>query len=63
MTEFSFFGSGNAPRDFNEIKISIVSPERIREWSSGEVVKPDTVNYRTIKPENGDCFVPVFLDL
>lgn len=56
MTEFSFFGNSNAPRDFNEIKISIVSPERIREWSCGEVVKPDTVNYRTIKPENGGLF-------
>jgi len=56
MTEFSFFGNGNAPRDFNEIKISIVSPERIKEWSCGEVVKPDTVNYRTIKPENGGLF-------
>jgi len=43
-------------QDFNAIKISIASPEKIRSWSYGEVKKPDTINYRTIKPENGGLF-------
>ena len=37
--------------DFNSIQISIASPEKIREWSYGEVTKPETINYRTQKPE------------
>ena len=41
---------------FDSIKISIASPEQIRSWSYGEVKRPDTVNYRTIKPENGGLF-------
>ncbi len=36
---------------FNRIKISLASPEKIRAWSSGEVKKPETINYRTLKPE------------
>ncbi len=43
-------------KDFNAIKISVASPEQIRLWSYGEVKRPDTVNYRTIKPENGGLF-------
>ena len=35
--------------DFNSIQISIASPEKIREWSYGEVTKPETINYRTQK--------------
>ena len=35
--------------DFNSIQISIASPEKIREWSFGEVTKPETINYRTQK--------------
>jgi DNA-directed RNA polymerase subunit beta' len=42
--------------NFDEIKVSIVDPDKIRSWSYGEVKKPDTVNYRTIKPENGGLF-------
>ena len=42
--------------NFDAIKISIDSPEKIRARSYGEVKKPDTVNYRTIKPENGGLF-------
>ena len=56
MTDFGFLGLKSNLQDFSEIKISIVSPERIRSWSFGEVTKPDTVNYRTIKPENGGLF-------
>lgn len=37
--------------DFNSIKISLASPEMIKHWSSGEVKKPETINYRTFKPE------------
>ncbi len=36
---------------FDAIKIGIASPEMIREWSHGEVKKPETINYRTLKPE------------
>ncbi|RZI46716.1 DNA-directed RNA polymerase subunit beta' [Rickettsiales endosymbiont of Peranema trichophorum] len=56
MSYKSFFGLHDNTKDFDAIKISIVSPEQIRNWSFGEVKKPDTVNYRTIKPENGGLF-------
>ncbi len=42
--------------DFNSIQISIASPEKIREWSYGEVTKPETINYRTQKPEKEGLF-------
>ncbi|MBO5277516.1 MAG: DNA-directed RNA polymerase subunit beta', partial [Clostridia bacterium] len=42
--------------DFNSIEISIASPEKIREWSYGEVTKPETINYRTQKPEKDGLF-------
>ncbi len=45
----------NANR-FEGIKISIASPEQIREWSYGEVTKPETINYRTLKPERDGLF-------
>ena len=54
----SFFG-GNAlapTKQFDEIKISIASPEKIRSWSFGEVKKPETINYRTFKPERDGLF-------
>lgn len=57
MKNFSKFSDSSvAGRDFDSVRISIVSPERIRSWSYGEVRRPDTVNYRTIKPENGGLF-------
>ena len=41
---------------FESIKIGLASPEQIREWSYGEVKKPETINYRTLKPErDGLC--------
>ncbi|HJX27370.1 MAG TPA: DNA-directed RNA polymerase subunit beta', partial [Thermoanaerobaculia bacterium] len=43
-------------KDFNAIKISIASPEKIRSWSYGEVTKPETINYRTFKPERDGLF-------
>ena len=44
------------PRQFNEIKISLASPEEILAWSFGEVKKPETINYRTFKPERDGLF-------
>jgi len=41
---------------FNAVKIMIASPEKIREWSYGEVKKPETINYRTFKPERDGLF-------
>ncbi len=42
--------------DFNAIRISLASPESIRSWSYGEVTKPETINYRTLKPEKDGLF-------
>lgn len=42
--------------DFDKIRIGMASPEQIREWSSGEVKKPETINYRTLKPERDGLF-------
>jgi len=42
--------------DFNAIRISIASPEQVRSWSYGEVTKPETINYRTLKPEKDGLF-------
>ena len=39
------------PMTFDAIKIGLASPEKIRQWSHGEVKKPETINYRTLKPE------------
>ena len=38
-------------KTFDEIKVSLASPERILSWSFGEIKKPETINYRTFKPE------------
>ena len=42
--------------DFNQIKISIASPDEIESWSHGEIKKPETINYRTFKPERDGLF-------
>ena len=42
--------------DFDAIRISLASPEAIRSWSHGEVTKPETINYRTLRPEHGGLF-------
>jgi len=49
------FGQPNQ-QQFDEIQISIASPERIRSWSFGEIKKPETINYRTFKPERDGLF-------
>src|SRR3954464_9197147 len=42
--------------DFNAVRISLASPEQVRSWSYGEVLKPETINYRTLKPEKDGLF-------
>src|SRR5437588_759798 len=42
--------------DFNAVRISLASPDQIRSWSYGEVTKPETINYRTLKPEKDGLF-------
>ena len=46
----------NSTNEFSSIKIGLASPEAIRSWSYGEVTKPETINYRTLKPEIGGLF-------
>ena len=53
---YSLFMKPKDPLNFNAVKIMIASPERIREWSYGEVKKPETINYRTFKPERDGLF-------
>ena len=44
------------PRDFDKIRLSVASPEEIINWSYGEITKPETINYRTQKPERDGLF-------
>ena len=53
---FNFFEKPKDPRSFSAIRIMLASPEKIREWSHGEVKKPETINYRTLKPERDGLF-------
>ena len=55
----NIFNPVQAAPTFDRIRISLASPEKIRSWSFGEIKKPETINYRTFKPErdglvNGD---------
>src|SRR6056297_2882520 len=50
------FGQVSGTQNFDEIRISIASPEQIRSWSFGEIKKPETINYRTFKPERDGLF-------
>ena len=57
----------NQAMQFDAIQIGLASPEKIREWSHGEVKKPETINYRTLKPEKDGLFCeklqnPVFVE-
>ena len=57
--DFNQNNSNKAPKpefEFESIKIGLASPEKIREWSYGEVKKPETINYRTLKPERDGLF-------
>jgi DNA-directed RNA polymerase subunit beta' len=53
---YSLFEKPKDPLAFNALRISIASPDKIREWSFGEVKKPETINYRTFKPERDGLF-------
>lgn len=53
---FSLFEKPKNPIKFNALRVSIASPEKIRSWSHGEVTKPETINYRTFKPERDGLF-------
>ncbi|MEY4951573.1 MAG: hypothetical protein RL698_3784 [Pseudomonadota bacterium] len=53
---FSLFEKPKNPVQFGALKISIASPDKIRSWSHGEVKKPETINYRTFKPERDGLF-------
>ena len=52
----NLFGQPTGPQSFDSIRISIASPEQMRSWSFGEVKKPETINYRTFKPEKDGLF-------
>src|SRR6266545_2884275 len=53
---FNLFEKPKNPLSFNAIKVSVASPDKIRSWSHGEVKKPETINYRTFKPERDGLF-------
>ncbi len=52
----NIFGQVTGTQSFDQIRISIASPERIHSWSYGEIKKPETINYRTFKPERDGLF-------
>ncbi len=53
---YAFFQKPKISKNFNAIRIKLASPEKIREWSHGEVKKPETINYRTFRPEHDGLF-------
>ena len=53
---FSLINKPDTSHDFDNIRIGIASPDKIRSWSFGEVKKPETINYRTFKPERDGLF-------
>ena len=55
-TLYDFFAKPTDPRKFQAIRIALASPEQIRKWSHGEIKKPETINYRTFKPERDGLF-------
>ena len=50
------FGGDARPQGFDHVAITVANPEIIRSWSKGEVKNPETINYRTFKPEKGGLF-------
>ena len=56
----NLFKTNTQTSNFDQIKISVSSPEQIRSWSFGEIKKPETINYRTFKPEREGLFVIIF---
>ena len=57
------FSQVQSPQSFDQIRVTISAPQRIRSWSFGEIKKPETINYRTFKPERDGLFCSEFLVL
>ena len=55
-TLYDFFAKPTDPKRYNAIRLALASPEQIRKWSHGEIKKPETINYRTFKPERDGLF-------
>jgi DNA-directed RNA polymerase subunit beta' len=55
-TLYDFFAKPTDPRLYKAVQVALASPEQIREWSHGEIKKPETINYRTFKPERDGLF-------
>jgi DNA-directed RNA polymerase subunit beta' len=55
-TLYDFFAKPTDPRQFRGVRVALASPEQIRQWSHGEIKKPETINYRTFKPERDGLF-------
>jgi DNA-directed RNA polymerase subunit beta' len=55
-TLYDFFAKPTNPRQYTGVRVALASPEQIRQWSHGEIKKPETINYRTFKPERDGLF-------
>ena len=55
-TLYDFFAKPTDPRRYQGVRIALASPEQILKWSHGEIKKPETINYRTFKPERDGLF-------
>ena len=55
-TLYDFFAKPIDPKLYTGVQISLASPDQIRQWSHGEIKKPETINYRTFKPERDGLF-------
>ncbi|RTZ97657.1 MAG: DNA-directed RNA polymerase subunit beta' [Deltaproteobacteria bacterium] len=55
-TLYDFFAKPTDPRRYSAVRLALASPEQILEWSHGEIKKPETINYRTFKPERDGLF-------
>ena len=55
-TLYDFFAKPKDPRRYSAVQLAIASPVQIEEWSHGEIKKPETINYRTFKPERDGLF-------
>ena len=55
-TVYDFFAKPVNPRSFSGVKLALASPEQILQWSFGEITKPETINYRTFRPERDGLF-------
>ena len=55
-TLYDFFAKPTDPRRYRGVRVALASPEQILKWSHGEIKKPETINYRTFKPERDGLF-------